>query len=71
MTSGFDSGLPSSRQIQSMIKDQKQVEVKLISGETLSGQLRWQDQFCIGVVDESNQSSIIWRHAIAYVKPNA
>ncbi|MCL1468717.1 Hfq-related RNA-binding protein [Argonema galeatum] len=69
MPTGFDTGLPSSRQIQSMIKDQKQAEVKLISGETLSGQIRWQDQFCIGVVDENDRSSIVWRHAIAYVKP--
>ncbi|MCL1469419.1 Hfq-related RNA-binding protein [Argonema antarcticum] len=69
MPTGFDTGLPSSRQIQSMIKDQKQAEVKLISGETLNGQILWQDQFCIGVVDENNESSIVWRHAIAYVKP--
>ncbi|MFB2922691.1 MULTISPECIES: Hfq-related RNA-binding protein [Aerosakkonema] len=69
MPSGFDSGLPSSRQIQNMIKEQKQVEVKLIGGEMLSGQLRWQDQFCIGLIDESDRSSIVWRHAIAYVKP--
>ena len=69
MASGFDTGLPSSRQIQSMIKDQKQAQVKLISGETLNGLIRWQDQFCIGVVDENNESSIVWRHAIAYVKP--
>ena len=69
MPTGFDTGLPSARQIQSMIKDQKQAEVKLIGGEILSGQIRWQDQFCIGVVDENNESAIVWRHAIAYVKP--
>lgn len=69
MPTGFDTGLPSARQIQAMIKEQKQAQVKLISGETLSGQIRWQDQFCIGLIDENNESSIVWRHAIAYVKP--
>lgn len=69
MTTGFDSGLPSSRQIQNMIKEQKEVEIKLLSGEMIGGRLRWQDQFCLGLIDEGDRSTIIWRQAIAYLTP--
>lgn len=69
MSTGFDTGLPSSRQLQNMIKEQKEVEIRLLTGELLSGRVRWQDQFCIGFNEEGDRSSIIWRQAIAYLKP--
>lgn len=68
MTSAFDTNLPSVRQVQSVIKAQKRVELKLLTGEALSGTLRWQDQNCIAIVDDSNQQTLVWRQSIAYLK---
>lgn len=68
MTSAFDTNLPSVRQVQSIIKSQKRVELKLLSGEVLSGILRWQDQNCLGIIDDSNQQTLVWRQSIAYLK---
>ncbi|MFB2982808.1 RNA-binding protein hfq [Microseira sp. BLCC-F43] len=71
MSSEFDTNLPSVRKVQSTIKDQKQVEMKLTTGDVLAGKLLWQDPSCICLRDESNQQILIWRGAIAYIKPKA
>ncbi|HEY9295360.1 MAG TPA: RNA-binding protein hfq [Phormidium sp.] len=68
MTSAFDTNLPSVRQVQSIIKAQKRVELKLLTGEVIGGTLRWQDQNCIAIIDENNQQSLVWRQSIAYLK---
>ncbi|MCU6593660.1 Hfq-related RNA-binding protein, partial [Klebsiella pneumoniae] len=57
------------RQVQSFIKSQKQVEIKLTSGEAIVGKVRWQDPDCIALVDENNQQTLVWRQALAYLKP--
>jgi host factor-I protein len=66
----FDTTLPSIRQIQNIIKDKKQVQVKLLTGELLAGQVLWQDKNCLCIVESSGQQTFVWRQAIAYVKPN-
>jgi host factor-I protein len=71
MSSEFDTNLPGVRLIQSMIKDKKQVEVKLTTGDVLSGRLGWQDHNCICLIDASEQQTLMWRSAIAYIKPQA
>ncbi len=68
MKSDFDIALPSIKQVQTLIKDGKAVEVKLLSGDLLSGKLLWQDQTCMCLVDTSEQSITIWRQAIAFIK---
>jgi len=68
MTSEFDTNLPSLRQVQSMIKAQRRVEIKLTSGEVINGKVRWQDPHCIALIDDSNQQTLIWRQALAYIK---
>lgn len=65
----FQTGLPSVRQIQGLIKDATTVEIKLMTNELLSGILRWQDQDCIGLLSEDDQSIMIWRNALVYIKP--
>jgi host factor-I protein len=65
----FETGLPSVRQVQGFIKDGTQVELKLLTQDLLTGRLRWQDQQCLYLLTPDDQSIIIWRHAIAYVKP--
>lgn len=68
MKSDFDVASPSIKQVQMLIKEAKAVEVKLLSGDLLSGRLLWQDQTCVCLVDISEQSITIWRQAIAFIK---
>ncbi len=68
MKSDFDIASPSIKQVQTLIKDGKAVEVKLLSGDLLTGKLLWQDQTCMCLMDTSEQSITIWRQAIAFIK---
>ncbi len=70
MASEFDTALPSIRQVQKLIKDASFVEMKLVTGDSLTGKISWQDQNCLCLVNEDNQPTTVWRHAIAYLKPN-
>ncbi|PSN20378.1 RNA-binding protein hfq [filamentous cyanobacterium CCP5] len=63
----FEPGLPSARQIQTLIRSQQSVEVKLMTGDVLQGQIRWQDPNCIKLQAEGSDIQV-WNHAIAYVK---
>ncbi len=64
----FDTGLPSIRQVQTLIRDQQTVEIKLTTGDTLAGALSWQDANAICVKGADGQNTILMRGAIAYVK---
>ncbi|MDJ0659569.1 MAG: RNA-binding protein hfq [Crocosphaera sp.] len=65
----FDTGLPSVRLIQKYIKDQQKVVIQLTTTETITGQVLWQDSQCLCVADESNQSLLVWRQGLIYIKP--
>ena len=69
MKSDFDTALPSIVQIQTLIKQAIIVELKLLTGDLLTGKISWQDQNCLCVIDQSNNPITVWQHAIAYVKP--
>ena len=69
MTTELETGLPSTRLVQTFVKEGQRVELKLLTNDVLVGKLRWQDQNCICLQDEANQQTLVWRHAIAYVKP--
>lgn len=69
MTTELDAGLPSIRQIQTLIKDGAEVELKLSTGDLLAGKVRWQDNLCLCLVDQYDQLTIVWRQAIVYLKP--
>ena len=64
----FDTDLPSTRQVQALIRSQQIVEVKLTTGDTLTGSVSWQDSQALCVKNESGQDTILMRGAIAYVK---
>jgi len=64
----FDTGLPSIRQVQTLIRDQARVEVKLTTGDTLTGSVSWQDVNAICVKGTAGDNTILMRGAIAYVK---
>ncbi|MGA1621261.1 MAG: Hfq-related RNA-binding protein [Synechocystis sp.] len=69
--SEFNSGLPSVRQVQNLIKNQTTVEIKLLTGDSFQGKIRWQDPYCFGLMDDSDQATIIRIQAIAYITPRA
>ncbi len=65
----LNTGLPGFRRIQKMIQNKSAVEIKLISADVVSGQVRWQDPECICLVDGSGNETLVWRQAILYLKP--
>ncbi|MEH2065922.1 MAG: RNA chaperone Hfq [Nostoc sp.] len=69
MLTEFDTTLPSIRQVQNLIKQTTPVELKLLTGDVITGKVVWQDPQCICIADENSQQTIIWKHAIAYIKP--
>lgn len=71
MAVDLDTGLPSTRQIQTLIREEQNIELKLLTGELVTGKVRWQDPNCICLADPQGQPTLIWRQAIAYVKPQA
>lgn len=69
MTIELETGLPSVRQIQTLIREEREVELKLVTNDLLTGKLRWQDQHCVCLIDHYDQPTIIWRAAMVYLKP--
>ncbi|PPS45167.1 RNA-binding protein hfq [Chroococcidiopsis sp. TS-821] len=69
MSNEFDPALPSTRQVQTLIKQANRVELKLVTGDLVIGKISWQDQNCLCIIDANNQTIIVWRSAIAYLKP--
>lgn len=67
----FDTGLPSIRQVQNLIREKTNVEVKLMTGDTLTGAVSWQDANAICVKENEGANTILMRGAIAYVKTNS
>ncbi|MGA7935979.1 MAG: RNA chaperone Hfq [Kovacikia sp.] len=71
MTAELETGLPSVRQIQTLIREENEVEMKLVTGDLLAGKIRWQDNYCIALTDQYDQVTIVWRQAIVYMKPRS
>lgn len=67
MATDFDTGLPSTRQLQTLIRDQQTIEIKLLSGDIFSGVVVWQDAqaICLSV---DGQTVLTMRAALAYIK---
>ncbi len=65
----LDTNLPSVRQIQTLIKENTEVEVKLSTSDLVVGKLRWQDSNCLCVLDHYDQPTIVWKQSIVFIKP--
>ena len=67
MATEFDTGLPSTRQLQTFIRDQQTIEIKLLTGDIFSGVVVWQDAqaICLSV---DGQTVLTMRAALAYIK---
>ena len=68
MTQEFVTGLPSVRQIQSLIRDRQEIEVKLLSGDVIIGRVTWQDTDCLALETPQEGRRQVWKHAIAFLK---
>ncbi|MEB3224435.1 MAG: RNA-binding protein hfq [Synechococcus sp.] len=65
----FNTGYPSVRRIQSLVKVKGEVEIKLTTNDVIIGRILWQDPHCLCVADRSSsQEFMIARQAIAYLK---
>ena len=71
MSSELETGLPSIRFIQKLIREGKEVEVQMLTSEKLFGKIQWQDNECLCLSDQAEQKSLLWREAIAYIKPKS
>lgn len=69
MSTQLDVGLPSVRQLQNLIQEGSEIEVKLITNDLLVGTVRWQDMDCLCILDHYDQPTIIWKQAIVFLKP--
>ncbi|MGF1514479.1 MAG: RNA-binding protein hfq [Elainellaceae cyanobacterium] len=68
-TREFDTDLPSVRQIQTFIREGKEVELKLSTNDLLTGKIRWQDATCLCLIDQYDQPTLIWHQAVVFIKP--
>ncbi|MEN9232883.1 MAG: RNA-binding protein hfq [Gloeomargarita sp. DG02_4_bins_56] len=64
----LDTGLPSVRQVQMYIQEKKGVEVKLSTGDVLAGQIVWQDPSYFRLVNAQQESFLLYRAAVVYIK---
>ncbi|NCJ07943.1 RNA-binding protein hfq [Synechococcales cyanobacterium C] len=69
MATDTESGLPSFRQVQGLIQDDTEVEIKVTTNDLLVGKLHWQDQQCLCLIDHYDQPTIIWKQSIVFLKP--
>lgn len=71
MNNETSMGLPSFRQVQTLIKEQSEVEIKVNTNDLLVGKLRWQDSDCLCLLDHYDQPTIIWKQAVVFLKPKS
>jgi host factor-I protein len=65
----LDVSLPSTRQIQSSIKDKIEVEIKITTNDVFTGRIVWQDPDCLFLADAQDAKILLYRQAIVYIKP--
>lgn len=68
MSIELESGLPSIKMLQTYLRNQNTVEVKLVTGDTVTGTIAWQDPHCL-CMNTDGTSVLIWQSALAFVKP--
>jgi host factor-I protein len=64
----FDTGLPSVRFVQKMIKDKTPVEIKTLANEVFVGTVLWQDSQCICLQGSDNRQCLLWKQAMMYLR---
>ncbi len=64
-----ESPTPSLRQLQGYIREKQPLEIKLLTGDLLSGTLFWQDTDCLCLKLSGDQTITVWKQAIAFIQP--
>ncbi|MFQ3679656.1 MAG: hypothetical protein SNJ60_04015 [Pseudanabaenaceae cyanobacterium] len=64
----LDITLPSTRRLHAAIRNREAVTLKLATGDTLRGTLKWLDTECLCIDDGSPNGTIVWHHALAFVQ---
>ncbi|NJR69628.1 MAG: RNA-binding protein hfq [Synechococcales cyanobacterium CRU_2_2] len=67
----IDIPTPSLRQMQNYIREKQPLEIKLVTGDVLSGSLFWQDVDCLCLNGADGRNITIWKQAIAYIQPQS
>ncbi len=60
----LDTGLPSIRWLQKLIKDKTPVAIKTLGNEEISGIILWQDTDCLCLEADNGRQWLLWRHAL-------
>ncbi|MEO0488118.1 MAG: RNA-binding protein hfq [Cyanobacteria bacterium P01_A01_bin.123] len=68
MATELEVGLPSVHQFQQLIREKQTIDIKMVTGDLLSGTLRWQDPHCMCLDTNDGEAMVLWRSAIAYIK---
>ncbi|MGF1458351.1 MAG: RNA-binding protein hfq [Leptolyngbyaceae cyanobacterium] len=63
MSSELEAGLPSTRLLQTYLRDKRKVAVKLVTGDTVTGAITWQDPNCL-CIDVEGEPVMIWRSGL-------
>lgn len=66
MSSELETGLPSTRLLQSYLREKQAIEAKLVTGDTITGTISWQDPHCI-CLDVEGKQVLLWRSALVTV----
>lgn len=70
MATELETGLPSVRYVQTLIKDGRMVTLQLLTNEKLEGKVLWQDSYCVCLMEATGQT-IVWKQAIAFIRANS
>lgn len=70
MTLDLETGLPSTRLLQTYMREKQTIAVKLVTGDTVTGTLAWQDPQCI-CLNVDDEPTVIWRSALVSLKGTA
>jgi host factor-I protein len=63
----LNTSLPSTRKMHSFIREKQEIQVKLLTGEVVTGRLLWLDEHCL-MIESGDEKMMVWVNAIAYVK---
>lgn len=67
MSVELETGLPSTKLLQTYLREKRTVEVKLVTGDTLQGPLLWQDPLCLCIAVDG-EPTLLWLSALALIK---
>jgi host factor-I protein len=63
----LNTSLPSTRKMHSFIREKQEIQVKLLTGEVVTGRLLWLDEHCL-MIESGDEKMMVWVNAIAYIK---